>query len=781
MTFKSNARSFFPSLLLLLALLFALPGYAQDAAEAPEEPATPETVRNPAETPTQSRPEAIPEKDEADTPEEAPAETSPAPEDAAAGKDASILEEVVITGTRMESRIQDLPVDVTVIDQKRLRQPGMKNAFDALIDVAGVSINPRQDDGVLNSLDVRGLRSDLTSGGSVLILLDGIPQRRLSFGGPYMGAIPYDAVQRMELAKGPAASLYGRNALAGALQLFTDPGATTPHIDLSTSYEYPANSSHTALKSSGPVIGGKKHTYSLTGSFTKSEGWVEDSALTRGDLYANVNFYPGEKDHLRFIAGFYFNKQGMVAPVLLDENGERLLGIDRDDNLGIDGFNENTLYEYRLGALWMHEFTKKIKTNLTASYWHGDTYWINGVGGTAPAEGYDMRRLSTDADYIENGVFLEASAEFKYEAGSWLDGGVVLGGSFEYLSFKLSQYRVTLEDNLDENGDPDFGPGVELNILSFEEPPRSTWVYGDKTRRNTFEKNYGVFVRDQTTFIDRIHVAACVRYDYFDRLQKNPSTHDEAQFDDGAVSASTGLGFGIIQSGRHRLNLYGAWGIGFSPIFRSISNTEFAEVDPETSQSFEVGLKSDWLDRMISFKALFYQMERNDIVDYNNDTTMFENLGDWRIRGVEAEVGVRPIKELYVFLNYAWQDPVVTRYTIAPELEGHRIAGMSEHLVNGGVKGKGDVAGPAHALGGGTNLRYFSDSYTSPDNTCKLDAYVLWDAYFSYFYTELLEVSVFAKNLLDTEYFTAVYGNVGYDSGFEGAPRTFGAQLRLHF
>ncbi len=689
--------------------------------------------------------------------------------------------EVVVTGTRIESDPQDLPADVSVIDQTRMRQPGVKNSFDALVEQPGVSVNPRQENGVLNSVDVRGLRTDFTSGGSLLVMIDGIPQRRLSFGGPYMGGIPYDAVTRMELAKGPTASLYGRNALGGALQLFTDPGSATPHYDFLTAFEHPSVSTRLSLKGSGPVGKDSPHTYSLTGSFTKAEGWQEDNELTRGDLYANTNFYLSPNDHLRIIGGYFFNKEGMVAPVPLDEDGERLDGVDRDANLGVDGQNENTLYEYRLGALWTHVFADWLETKLIGAYWHGDTYWNNGLAGSPPDEDGVIHRIADDRTFLEDYYFSELSVKIDYKADSWLNGSVVVGGSYEYLTFQMDQTRISTVDALDENDAIDYGAGLPIDLATLEDPPRSTWAYADPVQRDTYETVYGAFLRDQTNFIDRIHVTGGVRYDSYDRKQVDPDTEDEMETDDSAVSPSAGLGFSIIKNENNRLNVYGAWGMGFSPIFRSISNTEFSDLDPETSQSVEAGVKSSWLKNRIEAGVVGYQMQRNDIVDYNNDTAMFENQGDWEIQGVEAQLKGRPVKQLLVYANFTTREPVIKKYTVNPDLEDNQIAGLSKQQAVGGFKAKGFIARSKHGMGGGAGARYYSKSYTNPDNSCELAPYTLVDAYVSYFYSDGLEISAYGKNLLDEEYFSAVYGNTGYESAFEGLPQSFGVQARAHF
>ncbi|MGD9127941.1 MAG: TonB-dependent receptor [Planctomycetia bacterium] len=686
-------------------------------------------------------------------------------------------EEVVVTGTRIKSDPQNLPADVTIIDKKRLQQPGVKNSMDALVDIPGVSVTPRQNNGAFGSLDVRGLRFEHTSGGNVLILLDGIPQRNLNFGGPYLGTLPYDAVIRMELAKGPTASLYGRNALAGALQLFTDPGSTTPHYDLLTAFEYPTISTRASAKGSGPIGKDLPHTYSITGSFTKAEGWQEDTKLVRGDLYLHTRFYPSPNDLLAITGGFYAGKQGNAAPVLLDEDGERLDGIDRDANLGIDDFNTLTNYEYRTSIAWSHYFGDWLETKLTGSYWHGDTYWVNGVGGNIPDEGSTLiSRLSSEWTGYEDYYFSELALTFNYDAGNWLKGAVTAGGGYEYMTFKMNMYRYTTDDYVDENGEVDFSMGVPLDIATFKEPPRSTWVYGDRSARDTFETDYGVFIRDHTSFIDRIHITGGVRYDSYTRTQVDPATDEEAEKTDGAVSPSAGLSVGILNGESNRLNVYGAWGMGFSPVFQAITSTEFADVDPERSRSFEAGVKTSLLQHMIDVEAAGYQLERYDIVDLNPDSNMFENIGNYKIYGIEAGLKVRPIRQLLIFGNYTWREPTITEYEVDTSLEDNEIAGVSPQQAEGGIRGQADFG-----LGGGTSVRYYSEYYANADNTCTIPAYTLWDAYLSYTYDEMLEFSIYGNNLLDTEYMSAVYGNVGYFSGFEGTPRTFGAQVRAHF
>ncbi len=115
------------------------------------------------------------------------------------------LGEIVVTGTPQAMELNRMPADVTVIHEEQLRQPGINGYQDALRrEVPGVKISPRQEGDIATpGLEVRGLDSNPTSGGNVLILLDGVPQRRLSFGGPYAGGLPFNAVNRIGIGQRP--------------------------------------------------------------------------------------------------------------------------------------------------------------------------------------------------------------------------------------------------------------------------------------------------------------------------------------------------------------------------------------------------------------------------------------------------------------------------------------------------------------------------------------------------------------------------------------------------
>jgi len=695
-------------------------------------------------------------------------------------EEAAELQEVTVTGTRVETKTINQPADVRVVQEERLKRPGTKSAPQALSDVSGVKMNPRQEAATFTDLEVRGLSSNTTSGGNVLILLDGIPQRRLSFGGPYMGALPYDAISRMELVKGPMSSVYGRNALVGALQLFSDPGSPNQEFDVSLSYEYPTHTAHTGLKTSGPIggtptDGTRVSTYSLTGSFTWAEGWQPRNQAVKGDIYLHVDWHLTDKDTLTFLGGYFNTDEECVAPVFINKNGTLLPGFERDTNLAVPGQNSLGLQEYRLAVRYTRKWMKQIKTKATVSYWHGDTFWEVGRPGDAPGgTNTVVSRSASDRTFTENALFTELEMIASYDATSWLKGSLNLGASYEYATYDMKMVQITTEDALGQTGK--YSSGLPIDWMTGEEPPRSTWRYSDETRRDTWEHDAGVFLRKQFAFMDRFFLHGGLRFDWFDRTQNIPATGDEAGQDGWALSPTVGLNVAILKMQNYKLNVYGNWGRGFSPIFRAVSNTEFADVEPEKSESFDVGVKTRLLGRMIEGSVVFFHLKRKDVVAYDASAEEWQNAGIWRVRGIETDWRYRPLKELELFAGYTWRQPVILESPTNPGVEGNRIPTISDHTFAGGLNWE-----VALGFGGGTEVRYVSGFYGNDANSFHLPEYVLWDAWVYYKWQDNLRVSLFIKNMLDSEYFSAVFGGVKNGSAFEGTPRSYGVSVEGHF
>lgn len=134
---------------------------------------------------------------------------------AQAAPDTTRLPSVVVTADRMPRRLSSTTSTVTVLDGELLRAAGVTHLLDALRGVPGVSIARTGSNGAQTSLFMRGGETDY-----VRVLVDGVAMNDPG-GAIDLGAITLDNVERVEVLRGPASVLYGSDAVAGVIQIFT--------------------------------------------------------------------------------------------------------------------------------------------------------------------------------------------------------------------------------------------------------------------------------------------------------------------------------------------------------------------------------------------------------------------------------------------------------------------------------------------------------------------------------------------------------------------------------
>jgi outer membrane receptor for ferrienterochelin and colicins len=147
-----------------------------------------------------------------------------------------IINEVVVTATRTQKSIGDIPVPIQIITKKFIQQTGSQKLIDILQQQTGLVLadNPlgQSLQGYPNpfgsGIQLQGLDPAYT-----LILLDGEPLTGRNAGILNLGRIATGNIQQIEIVKGPATSLYGSDALAGVINIITEkPTAPTTGVQL---------------------------------------------------------------------------------------------------------------------------------------------------------------------------------------------------------------------------------------------------------------------------------------------------------------------------------------------------------------------------------------------------------------------------------------------------------------------------------------------------------------------------------------------------------------------
>ncbi len=138
------------------------------------------------------------------------------------------LSTTVVTATRSAQPLADLVADVSIVDRSTIERSGATGVPDLLARLPGIQIARNGGQGSSASVFVRGTESRYTA-----VYLDGVRLDSQATGGVQWEQIPLSQIDRIEVLRGPAAAVYGSDAVGGVIQLFTrkgEAGKPAPYV-----------------------------------------------------------------------------------------------------------------------------------------------------------------------------------------------------------------------------------------------------------------------------------------------------------------------------------------------------------------------------------------------------------------------------------------------------------------------------------------------------------------------------------------------------------------------
>lgn len=131
---------------------------------------------------------------------------------------------IVVTATRTPQRVDQALAEVTVIDRARIDAASGRTLAELLAAESGVQFWSNGGLGKAAAVSLRGLESRHT-----LLLIDGVRYGSATLGTPSWDNIALDAIERIEIVRGPMSALYGSDAVGGVVQIFTRRGQPGLH------------------------------------------------------------------------------------------------------------------------------------------------------------------------------------------------------------------------------------------------------------------------------------------------------------------------------------------------------------------------------------------------------------------------------------------------------------------------------------------------------------------------------------------------------------------------
>ena len=133
------------------------------------------------------------------------------------------LDQVIVTASRINESLASTLRDISVINREQIERAGQSTLIEILQTQPGIEITSNGGVGKTSGVFMRG-----TNANHVVVLIDGVRINSATAGTTTFENLPVALIDRVEILRGPAASLYGQDAVGGVIQIFTKKGIGEP-------------------------------------------------------------------------------------------------------------------------------------------------------------------------------------------------------------------------------------------------------------------------------------------------------------------------------------------------------------------------------------------------------------------------------------------------------------------------------------------------------------------------------------------------------------------------
>lgn len=744
--------------------------------------------------------------------------------------------EIIVSARRRDESVQDVPIALSVVGSETLEKTGnytLTQIQQIVPSLQVFSFNPRN-----TNINIRGLGSNvsLTNDGlenGVGFYIDNVYYGRV-------GQTQFDLVDlaQIEVLRGPQGTLFGKNTTSGAINITSRRPSFDPefsgeasvgdfgYYQLRGSISGPIADDLIAVRLSGATTERRGFLYNTT---QKERAQDYSNWSIRGQLLITPtpdfevkiigDFSRQKQNHVLNIFAGYFGtyENGAVIPNNFAQRAARYPGygfptIDPFARLGeADGHYQSNMDGYGVSGQVDWDLGPAKLTSITAYRWWDWNPANDGDSTSLPIVTLAQQSNRQRQFSQEFRLASDTGGPIDYVVGAYYFWQIIRGyGKSGYGSAAPAWYipavpaaaanaaLVGFEAN--STSDPQTRSLALFGQADWKISERLTLTAG---LRFTNEKKDGSFRQFWVAGTDPASIPALAATITAIRNNFNPETSRASRFTDDSLSGLVTLSWKFSDEALG----YATYSRGNKSGGLNLTNLPLdvrLDVDPEKVDSYEVGVKTQWLDRAVTLNAAGYWTE---ITDYQ--TAIFEQVSDSisrqyianipgvRSRGFEADLSVAPVERASFYASVAYADTKYLSYPNAPQaperanegglqdLTGKRLPGVPKFTYTLG----GDVSAPLASLGGRevsvyahADYSYRSSFNTSSSNSVHADvpAFGIANARIGFRTDDgLFDLSVWARNLFDKDYFqTLSPGATGLVTALIGEPRTVGLTLR---
>ena len=687
-------------------------------------------------------------------------------------------DEITVTAQYREQSLQDVPTAVTAFTAQDIEDAGIRSTDDFV----ALTPNMTFDDSFtyLNSfVVVRGVTQINNADSPVAIIVDGVPQNNQK-----QFKMPLFDVQQIEVLKGPQGSLYGRNAIGGAINIVT---------------KQPTNDFE------GFVGGGVEKGIGYRAEAGLSGPIVEDKVLFR-------------------VAGSYYGTDGVIR--------NDFLGDDVDD---VD-------HDYSIRGKLAILPTDSFSLDLRASYNNfraGSSYdtIVNSLLNPAFRSGNDANQIFAPTSNFAGKTFgdvfdasLKGDLDLNFAKATYILGYTDIA----------EDYRADLDFSNPTQGT--FGPfgelgqgqNLDVKLLSHElrfvspDDDAFRWIVGAyylNTKRDLLTRGFvdidhsldqfdngivilerneandntawAVFGQAEYDFTNRLTVQVGGRYDADERNQTIPGVGGS----DRAIKFTSFQPKATISYDVSDSSLaYFTYSTGFRSGGFNAPGVILSTFDDEVLTNYEVGLKSKFLDGRATLNLAGF-ISRSEgfqffFVDVSTISQIISNLDRVALRGFDADFEFKANDTLTFYGGVGYTDSEIKSignaalesYLTSSGVDISRVVGSKSPKTTDWTINVGAQA--VRPIGNGLNAVFRADyeyqgkKYWQIDNLDVRDPVHLI-ALRGSIENDRWSASLWVKNLLDEAYYADFnpfeYAGAPFDLAFQAKPRTYGADVKIRF
>lgn len=690
------------------------------------------------------------------------------------------LSPVVVTATKVAESIEKVPASVSVVTEKEIESHNYTSTAEALGQLPGVFLSPVEDGGIT----LRGFGS-----ADILVMVDGQPVNSGWNGSVDWSMIPVHNIEKIELVRGAASSLYGGRAVGGVINITTkknkDEGL---HGDVLLS----TGSNDTTKQVYDAKFKKDKWDVNVGYEKRKTDGWrgyfIEERPYG-ATLTPNIkvdDLPTSARD--RYIVG----GRGQKAIDRESYHVKTAYHLDEDKTLSYSYFHTKYKYSYN------NPFSY-IKDEKGNELFFGSVSLPNGDGFDI-YPGDFLGYVGEKEWAVHNFAYDDAKNKFHarfgitdikkdgYSSTSGEDAPISAGDLQKWNGAGGQSFYPSKTKDFDmhkawEIGKHTLLTGMAYRSESFDQTRYDlvNWRnhYGAKTPYEWHggkDESWSGYLQDKWQATDKLAVYAGVRFDRYKKYDGYGAydtgvsrTYDEGTYTEWSPKFS--LEYEIAEG----TTAFASYGHSFTPpILSNVYRDEGAKIQnidgqltvskkgslanpdlkPETSDTYEIGVKKKWGDKTFASVSL-YKAETKDAIEYYSTSkatmmngilyqkgfSQYRNLGDASKKGVEVEAKHKFTKDWSAYINYAWE---------SEDIDGAHNYYLPKHLLHFGVEyntDKWDILADAQYVSARQEPDVKTGSYQSDD------AFFITNLAFNYNVTPEAKLQFTIYNLFDKTFY----------------------------